>query len=188
VAAAVATAVVAAVVGGCTGGEDPTIPTAGGTPTATEAGPDPQAQELEFVACMREEGIEDMPDPVPGDTSGRSAVRYALDGLGMGLDPAFQAALDTCLHLLPEPPPREPDSPDEIEAKRQFARCMRENGLAEFPDPQGDNWGFDLVAAGNSVPPQALMIVDGVAFVNLGDPVANAAWETCKELFVTGNG
>src|SRR5690606_34621378 len=121
----------------CTDEADPQVATAGGTPTATEAGTDPAEGELAFVACMREAGIEDMPDPVPGDTSGRSAVRYALDVMGKGSDPVFQAALDECMDLLPPPPAPEPRSSDEVEALHQFARCMRDHGLAEFPDEAG---------------------------------------------------
>ena len=38
------------------------------------------------MACMRGKGIADMVDPIPGDTSGRSAVRYMLDVWGKGTD------------------------------------------------------------------------------------------------------
>lgn len=182
VVAAVAAAVVTTAVAGCTGGDDPTVPTAGGTPSTTvTTGEDPHAQELEFVACMREEGIADMPDPVPGDTSGRSSVRYALDVMAKGSDPAFQAALDKCMSLLPPPPPPEPDTPDEVEAKNEFARCMRDNGLSDFPDPQGDDWGFTLVVGDHSDPMPATTIVDGLLVLNLADPVVKAAWEVCQQ-------
>src|SRR5687768_12268490 len=84
----VVAAIAVTALGGCTT-DDPGVASAGGTPTATGV-TDPQAQELAFVDCMRQEGIADMPDPVPGDTSGRSSVRYALDVLGKGSDMTFQ--------------------------------------------------------------------------------------------------
>jgi hypothetical protein len=59
------------------------VPSAADGPTAS-AGADSGAQEREFVACMRREGITDMPDPVPGDTSVRSAVKYTLNFGGVG--------------------------------------------------------------------------------------------------------
>src|SRR6185369_15750040 len=75
----------------------PTAATGSAKPTSTASA----SPELQFVACMRQQGIADMPDPIPGDTSGRSSVRYALDVLGKGSDDAFQSALDKCQHLLP---------------------------------------------------------------------------------------
>jgi hypothetical protein len=83
---------------------------------------------------MRTQGIQ-MPDPSPGDTSGRSSVRYALDVLGLGDDPNFQAALDKCLDLLPPAPAASPAAPDVAEQRLAYSRCMRAHGLADFPDP-----------------------------------------------------
>src|SRR5215831_14803983 len=88
---------------GCTGQATVGLPTAqSAAPTSAPAGAG--SAELRFVACMRQQGIADMPDPIPGDTSGRSSVRYALDVLGKGSDDAFQAALDKCQNLLPPAP------------------------------------------------------------------------------------
>lgn len=165
----------------CTGEEDPTIPTAGGaTTTPVATGDDPLAQELAFVACMREEGIEDMPDPVPGDTSGRSAVRYAIDVLGKGSDPVFQAALEECRDLLPEPPAPEPPSAERLEALRQFSECMRNNGLPDFPDMDGDSIFFGVRGRAD-VP--AVSVNGDIVSVNLDLPVVAAAMDACRDLF-----
>ena len=174
----------AAMLGGCTGEDDPSIPTAGGSPTGPAGAPDLYAQEFEFVACMRDQGIADMPDPVPGDTSGRSAVRYAMDVMGKGSDPLFQAALEECMALLPELPDPGPPPPANLEALREFSQCMRDNGLADFPDPQGNDpqFGFTYDHAGQEpIPP--VTAEGSIVVVNLSDPVASAAWEACEPVF-----
>lgn len=135
------------------------------------------------MACMREEGIADMPDPMPGDASGRSAVRYALDVLGKGSDPIFQAALDECLDLLPEPPAPQPVSADRIEALRQFAECMRDHGLPDFPDMDGDNVLFLAMGHAENETIPALTVEGDLIAISLGDPVASAAWDACGDLF-----
>jgi hypothetical protein len=117
----------------CTGDDGGALTAA----TPTGGGP-----ELEFIACMRGQGVE-MVDPVPGDTSGRSALRYEIDVNGKGNDPAFQAALDACLEYLPAPPPPEPVTQDELGARRAYAQCMRDNGVQDFPDPEPDGtWNY----------------------------------------------
>jgi len=177
----------AAVLGACSGAEVPTVPSAGGTPAATSPGPESQSRGLAFVACMRREGIADMPDPVPGDTSGRSAVRYAIDVMGKGSDPPFQAALDECRDLLPEPPEEEPPSPEEIDALLAFARCMRDHGLPDFADPGRDTQiVFYFPREGEPAPAVTLDRTEAgrdIIGVNLHDPVAAAAWEACRSLF-----
>ena len=182
----------AAMLGGCTGEDDPSIPTAGGSPTGPAGAPDLYAQEFEFVACMRDQGIADMPDPVPGDTSGRSAVRYAMDVMGKGSDPLFQAALEECMALLPELPDPGPPPPANLEALREFSQCMRDNGLADFPDPPGDNPLYEFSVGGGSDPMPAVTMIAGghgeVVAVNLGDPVVAAAWEACQEIFPVSGG
>jgi hypothetical protein len=158
-------------VGGCTDGGDPTIPSAGGVPSVTAAA-DPLAQELQFVACMREEGIADMPDPVPGDTSGRSAVRYAIDVMAKGSDPVFQAALDQCVGLLPEPPAVDPvpESSEDVEARLAWAQCMRDHGV-NIPDPEADGeWWVDLGPAPTPI-----------------DPADTSAAAECHRLLIEGD-
>jgi hypothetical protein len=122
------------------GGED--VATAGGTPTGsaaadTEQSGDTAEQMRRFAACMRENGI-DMPDPEV-DGEGRVLMRGPGGGAEGG-PPAdrekFEAAQQACKQYLPnggEPPKM---SAEDIEKARQFAKCMRENGVPNFPDPQ----------------------------------------------------
>jgi len=182
--AVVAVAVMA--LSGCTGSHDPQVPSAG-APTASATTPaDSSSQELAFVGCMRDHGIADMPDPVPGDTSGRSAVRYALDVLGKGSDQEFQTALDTCMSLLPPLPPPPTPAADEVEARRQFAQCMRDHGVADFPDPQPDGslW-MVIMTDGAATGVRGSGRTDaGVSYyaLDFGDPIAKAAWDACGTL------
>ena len=185
---AVAVAAIAVMaLGGCTGSDDPQVPSAqvpGGTsPTAA---PDGTTQELAFVGCMRDHGIADMPDPVPGDTSGRSAVRYALDVMGKGSDQSFQTALGECLGLLPPLPPPPPPAADEIEARRQFSQCMRDQGVSDFPDPRPDGslWMVIVEDGAMSGARGSGTTGEGVSYyaLDFGDTIAEAAWDACSTL------
>ena len=185
----IASAVVATtLLGACTGEDEASVASAGETPVAPSAtASDLYAQELEFVSCMRAQGIADMPDPVPGDAVGRSALRHAMNVMGKAPDPVFRAALESCLGLLPAPPPPEPPSPDEVQARHQFARCMRDNDIHQFPDPGP---GGELIVVlypddGLTVAPTGPIMVEGedVVVVNIVDPIGGTAWEACKRLY-----
>jgi len=178
--------------GACTADPGQKVATAGGTPTSTATaapGGDPLAHELRFVACMRQQGIADMPDPVPGDTSGRSAVRYALDVMGKGSDDTFQTALDKCVSLLPPPPPEEPPTTGQLQGYLAFAQCMRRQGIEEFPDPSPDGRPryIFLVPGPNGTPGTIAEVqnIDGIVALNLSSPAIAAAFEVCKSTLPT---
>ncbi|GHJ49358.1 hypothetical protein Cs7R123_67000 [Catellatospora sp. TT07R-123] len=160
--------------GACSdGGAAPEVATAA-TPgaSAPAAAPpstpsdDPVQRELEFVACMREAGITDMPDPVPGDRSGRSALLHAMDDLGMGLKDSFQAALDGCMKFLPPAAAQSPRPVGDVEKLRQYAQCMRDNGATDVPDPDPVTGHLDH-------------------WIRQDDKVAMAALEKCRNLLPT---
>jgi hypothetical protein len=118
------------------GDNDNGIATAGGakaTPSASaDAGVNLSDDErrLKFAECMREQGI-DMPDP--GDGPG---VRIRV---GEGTDPKkVDAAMEACKKYAPnggEPPKL---NAEQLEQARKFAKCMRSNGVPDFPDPGAD--------------------------------------------------
>ncbi|WP_433616506.1 hypothetical protein ACQP2P_14935 [Dactylosporangium sp. CA-139114] len=96
--------------------------------SAAEADRDKQ---LKFSKCMRDNGY-DMPDP-DGNADGTGAV-----GTVTANDAAFQAALEKCRPLLPnggEPPKL---SEEERAEALKFAKCMRDKGIADYPDPSAD--------------------------------------------------
>ena len=80
---------------------------------------------VRFAACMRENGVPDFPDPVGGRITMRS-----------GVDPAtMHAAQETCQELAPEG--ADTENPRMQEQILAFSQCMRENGVPDFPDPEG---------------------------------------------------
>jgi hypothetical protein len=78
---------------------------------------------VRFAECVREHGVPDFPDPVDG----RIALRS-------GGDPAaLQAAQKACQELAPGGRAT-PQMQDQLLA---FCQCMRDNGVPDFPDPEG---------------------------------------------------
>ncbi|GAA2141013.1 hypothetical protein [Glycomyces algeriensis] len=90
-------------------------------------------QALAYSECMRENGIPDFPDP---ERNGENGVGLSLPE---GIDPEdedFKAAEEACEDLMPGPGEGETLDPEIYEALLDYSECMRENGIAEFPDPQ----------------------------------------------------
>jgi hypothetical protein len=162
----------------CTGGGDGEVATAdGGAPAGAVPAEDALARELEFIDCMRGQGVE-MVDPIPGDTSGRSALRYEIDVNGKGSDPAFQAALDACAEHLPPVDRPEPDQ-EALDLRLAFAQCLRDNGVPDVPDP--DPEGLPVFVGSAEGPVHTIVNLGGGYAVNPDDPVATAAVEQCRQ-------
>ena len=94
----------------------------------------------QWVACMRKEGYN-VPDP---DAKGFVDLGAFLAAAKMPkTDPGFTAAQQQCAsvratvpaELLPSQPPL---TPQQLENRRKYARCMRENGMTGWPDPGAD--------------------------------------------------
>jgi hypothetical protein len=161
---------------GCTAGPTAEVPSAG-QPTASAG----DSSELGFVRCMRQQGIADMPDPVPGDTSGRSSVRYALDVLGKGSDEAFQTALGKCQNLLPTVEVSKQASSAQQQRDLAFGKCMRDHGVSEFPDDIPYSNGSPVIFFTDAPDNPKMLLATGTAIaVNLGNPTAKAAFDACQ--------
>jgi hypothetical protein len=76
---------------------------------------------------MRENGI-DLPDAEPGK------FPPVVDGPAGSKE---HTALEACKQFLPNGGEVEKISPEDLEKVRQYARCMRENGV-DMPDPDPD--------------------------------------------------
>jgi hypothetical protein len=128
-------AALALLAAGCGGGGSPGVAsvatsTTAATTTTTQNGL------VAFSQCMRSNGMPDFPDPqrfVGGN------VKLTIHQL-VGNSPHFQAALGACSHLLPTNGGS--DSQETAQQQRtrladalSFARCMRNHGVARFPDP-----------------------------------------------------
>jgi hypothetical protein len=95
----------------------------------------------DFVRCVREHGYPDFPDPVvreDGSAELPPAAEEALERLEATLRPA-------CEHILRRLPAALAEdkgdgsagqaSPAQIAERKRFARCVREHGAPNFPDP-----------------------------------------------------
>jgi hypothetical protein len=104
-----------------------------GSGSSPESTASPQQTGLAFAKCMRSNGLPNFPDP----TAGGGFFIHA----GAGIDPsspAFKAAQAKCHELLPAggPPSTTHPSTQTLARFTNIARCMREHGVYDFPDPR----------------------------------------------------
>lgn len=125
---------------GCAGdaGTGDGVATAGGPASASASGRPTRGDVADkmraFAACMREQGI-DMPDPQV-DADGR--VGMQIRGGAEGDPDKLTGAQQTCAHLMPQGDDLPKPDAAAIEKMRAMAKCMRENGVPNFPDPSAD--------------------------------------------------
>ena len=131
-------------------------------PTAGSGEPnDGRGGMLEYAECMRENGIEEFPDP--GSSGG-----IDLNGNSVNTDSEqFKTADEKCKSYLPDGGVAQPPAAAVGDAQLQYAKCMRENGVPNFPDPNSDG-GIDINGETLGVDPAG--------------PVFQAADETCKKI------
>ncbi|MFF8957172.1 hypothetical protein [Streptomyces sp. NPDC014894] len=126
------------------GGERKVASAAKGGGQASGAGkpsaePSLSAQEmgLKFAACMRKNGVE-MEDPVEG----RLTIRQQKKG---GNRATVEKAMKACREFQPQGlGPGGKADPKVAGNMRQYARCMRENGVEDFPDPDAGSGGIKV--------------------------------------------
>jgi hypothetical protein len=151
---------------GCGEAADSGVATAGGDKTSGSAAPASiKEAALKYARCMRENGVPDFEDP-QFDENGE------IDGLGLpkGVDEETgEAAREKCAKHLPNGGELEQMNPEDIEKLREYAQCMRENGVSEFPDPDADG----------------RLRVDGIDMNSAGYKAAN---EKCRHLTPGGGG
>jgi hypothetical protein len=90
-------------------------------------------KQLKFAKCMRDNGF-DMPDPEPPRADGARTGMAATNAD----DPSFRPAFEKCRPLLPNGGEAKPLSDEARAAALTFAKCMRANGVADYPDPSSD--------------------------------------------------
>jgi hypothetical protein len=127
-----------------------------------------QTKAVKFSECMRDNGVKEFPDP---DASGKLTIDGVLNGSSLDPStPAWKEASSACKDL--QPPGFTGDqevSDEEQEVRLEFAQCIRDNGVEDFPDPAK---GEPLVDT-NRIPSSA---TDG------GMTILNAAMRTCGDL------
>ena len=106
----------------------------GGSPaaTATSAQPDAATIWRELARCVRDNGMPDLPDPQI-DSNGQPHFPE-------GTPEPPERARRACQPIADRLPGtrRETRPPANISVQLRFARCMREHGLTDFPDPEAD--------------------------------------------------
>lgn len=150
---------------------------------AVAAPVDDEQAAMEFASCMRDEGVDDFPDPTVGaDGSVDFGVGQGGGGNAAGLfdDPDFQNAADACTPLL-EGASFLPDDADLTELQDnllELAECLREEGL-DVDDPNLGNIGDP---GDGGAAPAAGATPFGADF-DPDDPAVAAAIEACQDVF-----
>jgi hypothetical protein len=84
---------------------------------------------------MRSNGVPNLPDP---QRLAGGNLKLTLHGLEAA-SPHFQAAMNTCSHLLPNGGTASQETAQQTRTRLadelSFAKCMRSHGVARFPDP-----------------------------------------------------
>jgi len=103
---------------------------AGGDTTAIAS------QAVKFSRCMRDNGIEAFPDP---DASGELTIDGVVNRSALDVSSAaFEQAMTACKDLEPSGFTGHKRTPSQQAAALEFAQCIRENGVKDFPDPGPD--------------------------------------------------
>jgi hypothetical protein len=133
-----ALAVVALIGAGCSNGSAENGNSGTGTGTGNGSGGNTNAtnrdKTVDFAACMRENGVTEFPDPNAGGD------QEFVDGI-KALDPssaAWKKAIGACKDLRPPGLLGGKASPQEMRPRLEFAQCMRDDGVEDFPDPTKD--------------------------------------------------
>jgi hypothetical protein len=123
---------------------------------------------MKFAECMRDHGVSEFPDP---DASGGLTIDGVLNGSSLDPStPAWKEAIRACKDLQPPGFTGDHDvSDEEQEARLEFAQCIRDNGVEDFPDPTRDSPLVDT----RRIPSAA---------TNGGMTILNAAMQKCGDL------
>jgi hypothetical protein len=125
-----------------------------------------QGKAVKFAQCMRENGVSQFPDP---DASGNLTIDGVVNGSSIDTDGStWKAAIAACEDLQPPGFTGDERSADQQDAALQFAQCIRENGVADFPDPS---------------PGQPLVDTNRIPSANTagGMSILNAAMQKCGD-------
>jgi hypothetical protein len=138
--------------------------------TGTTGSPDVAAIVVEWVRCVRANGMPNLPDPQI-DSDGEPHFPTGTP------DPP-ERALQACRSIVDRLPAsargdQETGPPPDIPLLVRFARCMREHGLTDFPDPKAD--GIFWLAGTNA----RREIYGAGAEKQPPSPRASAALEAC---------
>jgi hypothetical protein len=96
------------------------------TPSATPS-LSPLERGIRYAQCMRQHGVP-LPDPGPdGDLRAVTGDKDAID------EDVLRKAQEACKQY--QPVASGPDEAAKLEGAREYSRCMRAQGVENFPDP-----------------------------------------------------
>ncbi len=101
--------------------------------TTTTGQPDAAAVWRELVRCARANGMPSLPDPQI-DSNGQAHFPEGIPDPPASVRRACQSIYDRLPASARGDEPKAADVP----ALLRFARCMREHGVTDFPDPKAD--------------------------------------------------
>jgi hypothetical protein len=127
--AALATfAVIAAGCGSRSAGTRTSTAASGGNGTSIA-----HAKSVKFAECMRTHGVSGFPDPT---ATGALTIDAVVNGSSLDTDGAvWKQAIGACKNLEPSGFTGTDASPEKQKERLKFARCIRDNGVPDFPDP-----------------------------------------------------
>jgi hypothetical protein len=147
-----------------------------GASSSASASPsvDPEDALADFAQCMRDNGIEDFPDPTIDENGG---ITIGVGGGGDAGPPSEEDrqkiadAMDACQELLPRGDGPGQISPEDQaafqDAMVEYAQCMRDHGI-DIPDPDFSGGGGFIQQIGDGIDPE--------------DPDFQAADEACRPI------
>jgi hypothetical protein len=157
-----ALAMIAVIVAGCgngSAGMGDSTAASGGNGTASIHG-----KAVRFAECMRANGVSAFPDP---DASGELTVDEVANHSSVDTSTAaWEQAISTCKSLQPPGFTGRKATPGQRSARLEFAQCIRDNGVKDFPDPAIDDPLVDTNRIPSTNTPGGMTI-------------HNAAMETC---------
>jgi hypothetical protein len=137
----------------------------GGTVAPSASAGDEEGSPLKFAQCMRAEGMTWFEDPEPGQRGLKIAVPPGTDRT------EFEAAMKACRTFLPDGGEPGKMDAEALEQARLMSKCMRENGIPDFPDPGPDG---------------GISIQRGQLNAEPGDPVFDKAEKACARYAPSG--
>jgi len=127
-----------------------------------------RGQAVKFAECMRDNGVKEFPDP---DASGALTIDAVANGSSLDTNSAaFKQAMSACKELEPPGFTGGKVTPQQRTVRLKFARCIRDNGVKDFPDPTPDGPLVDT----NRIPSAAK---EG------GMSILNAAMHKCGAIY-----
>jgi hypothetical protein len=119
---------------------------------------DTREQALKFAQCMRANGVKEFPDP---DASGDLTIDQVANGSSLDTNSAaFNRAITACKDLEPPGFTGDKRSPEQQAAALEFAQCIRDNGVKDFPDPDPDGPLVDTNRIPSATTPGGMSILN----------------------------